>query len=181
MRQIFTLLISIILISSCSEVRFSQPQPQNGREIDEFPKMFVGRYLGSEGDTLIVTPHCFHFADDEIKKLCSDRVVLKKKGKLHIVSCREVLMAGEQMQRKGWEVLPFELVKDTLFVYFLNTTNEDNSKVTITALEGILDVEEVFNVDGDLEYYYIDPSIKEFERILNSECFSIAEKFVRLD
>lgn len=180
MRQILTLLIGILLISSCSEVRFSQPQPLNGKEVEKFPNEFIGKYLGSEGDTLVVTANCFHFADDEVKKLCSDRVMLKRKGDLHIISCKEVLMAGERMERKGWEVLPFELIDDSLIVYFLNTTNEENSTSTISSLENILEVEKIFNAEGKIEYYYIDPSIKEFEKILSSQCFSVAEKFVRI-
>lgn len=181
MRQILTLLISVFLISSCSEVRFSQPQPLDGDEILAFPEQFTGKYIGTSGDTLVVRSEFFYYADDELKRLCSDRVVLKKKDDYYIISTKEMLMAGEQMQRKGWEVLPFELVGDSLFVYFLNTTSDEASTVTLSNLESILDVERVLDADGEIEYYYIAPNKRQFDCILNSHFFSIADKFTRIE
>lgn len=181
MRQILTLLISIIFISSCSEVRFSQPQPQNGKALNEFPKQFTGKYLSADGDTLVINSKCFHYIDEEDKKLCSDSVTLKKKGGVYILSCKELMISGVDMKRDGWEVLPFELVEDTLVVYFLNTTTKDVSVETISKLEDILDIEKKLNDDGKVEYYYIDPTIKQFEKMLSSQCFSVAEKFIRIN
>lgn len=181
MKQTLTLFFGILLISACSEVRFSQPQPINGKELTEFPTQFVGKYVGADGDTLMVNSECFLFSGDEIKKLCSNRVVLKKKGSLHIISSRDMFLSGEETQRKGWEVLPFELVNDSLIIYFLNTTNDEKNNETISKLDAILEVEKIINDEGNIEYYYIDPTIRQFKKILRSECFSIAEKFARID
>lgn len=175
------MLVFIIVTSACSEVRFSQPQPLNGEELDEFPSQFIGQYLGNDGDTLVVNSTCFYYSDDEVKKLCNNRVTLKKKGNLHILSCKEILMAGEKLDRKGWEVLPFELIGDSLIVYFLDTTNDDVCIETIDQLEKIIAVEKIYTPDKKVEYFYIDPTIKQFEQILSSECFSVAQKFIRLN
>ncbi len=180
MRQFLNILVSIILISSCSEVRFSAPQPLNGKVLDEFPKAFIGNYVGLNGDTLSVARQCFNLADDECKNLKNERVVLKQKGKLLVLSCREILMAGEQLERKGWEVFPFEMKEDTLLVYFIDTSNEKKDE-TLKLISEIVPVENVLNEAGELEYFYIDPSICQFERLYSTQCFSVVEKFVRID
>lgn len=179
-KSIISIILSLILISSCAEIRLSQPHPLNVRELDEFPSLLTGQYVTSSGDTLEVKPNSFRFFTDNVMTLESDNMVLKMKGTMYYLSCKEYNYYDIKINRKGWTVLPFNMSNDSLVVYFLNITNKEVGTQTIEKLEDIIEVKNIYNDEGKVEYYYIEPDEQQFEKMMSSGCFSVAEKFVRI-
>ncbi len=172
-----------ILIVSCSEVRFEKPQPEKGKQITEFPQQFIGSFLDAEQkDTLFITQKGFSY-DEEIKTLENERVSLKKVGNYYILSCREILLGEEKTNLKGWEVLPFQLVNDTLTVFYLGTSEKEDALTT--RLEKILSkgikkkLRDPENPDS--KYLLINPTKREFKTLLKENIFNIQLKFTKID
>ncbi|MGQ1948096.1 hypothetical protein ACT3CD_13455 [Geofilum sp. OHC36d9] len=177
------LIILGILIVACSEVRFESPQPKNVKEITKFPQKFIGIFSDNENkDTLFISENGFRYGED-IKRLPDERVVLKKTGDYYILSCKEILLGDDTTDLKGWDVLPFKMVDDTLIVFYIDIS--DNDETMKTRFETILAKgikEEIEKRDNDdFEYYLINPSKREFKTMLRDGLFNEQVKFTKIN
>lgn len=179
MRQILLFILVLLIISACSKVRFVEPQPTNAQELDEIPSMFHGTYLDVNGDSLTVATDYFKISSDDKKFLSSDRVVLKKKGAYYFLSCKEVLISGNESEEEGWELLPFQMKADSLIIFFINTTDDSLTSDAVSSISSILPLET--RVSGRDEYYLVDPSVRQFGQLMESGIFSIANKYGKVD
>jgi hypothetical protein len=181
--KFLVLILMGILIGACSEVRFECPQPKNVKEITEFPQKFIGVFFDTENkDTLFISKNGFRYAED-IKRLSDDRVVLKKIGGYYILSCKEILLGKDTTDLKGWNVLPFKMVHDTLTVLYIDTS--ENGDTMKTRLEAILSKgvkeESKERDNGNFEYFLIDPTKREFKKMLKNSVFSEQVKFTKIN
>ena len=180
----FSVLILMgILTIACSEVRFESPQPKNVKEISEFPQEFIGTFFDHENkDTLFISKNGFRYGED-IKQLTDDRVVLKKNGGYYILSCKEILTGEDTTDLKGWDVLPFKMVDDTLTVFFIDISeNSDTMKAKFETIlsKGVKEeIEEREN--EDFEYFLINPTRREFKAMLRDGIFNRHIKFTKIN
>ncbi len=175
-----SLVAAIIFLASCSVIRFTNPQPENTRQLSEFPEQLTGIYIDKDGDTLKVSKYGFSTQKD-VNTLSEDRLVLKKMGKYYILSSKCPISDGNPTDWKGWEVLPFQYINNSLVVYLINTW-EDKEKQTLDALEKILssEIKKEFNHDEKFDYYLINPTKKEFKTMLKEGIFNDEMKFIKL-
>jgi len=86
------ILVSLLLIASCKEVSFRDPQPAGRKPLKSVPKSLQGRYLGLEEsgepskDTVVITSRGYYFAysnqvdqgkSEYDEGLLSDSLILK--------------------------------------------------------------------------------------------------------
>jgi len=178
-RSIFTL-IGILLLTSCSSVRFENPPPKNKKAMLEMPSKLIGNYLDADGDTLTVTKSSFIFKKDKEKHLSSDRVELKKYKDFYVLSCKEMLHGDKESSLQGWEVILVEMVNDdVLLCYSINTAKTQQEEEIIKKLEDILSIEKLLDVRDEV-YFLINPNNAEFKEILNSDIFTFVLEFNRI-
>ena len=172
--------IGILFFTGCSVIRFTNPQPENARPLSQFPDQMIGSYLDKDGDTLKISRYAFSNGE-EVNTLSKERLILKKSGKYYILSSKCPLSEGNPIAWKGWEVLPFRYVDNTLTVYLINTW-EDKEKQTLEALKNILSapVKNEFNSQENFDYYLISPTKKEFKTMLKEGIFNEEMKFSRI-
>ncbi len=87
MKSLSLILFWSLLLYSCKEVSFPEPQPAGVPALSEIPKTLQGRYLavdekGNDTDTLIIEPWGYHFKDSKEndwlgRGVISDSLVLK--------------------------------------------------------------------------------------------------------
>lgn len=98
MKTATLILIWSLLLYSCKEVSFPEPQPAGVPSLKEIPKGLVGRYLavdekGNDTDTLIIEPWGYHFKDSKEndwlgRGVISDSLVLKFYQNYYFVNFR---------------------------------------------------------------------------------------------
>ncbi|MBN2807534.1 MAG: hypothetical protein JXR22_12825 [Prolixibacteraceae bacterium] len=149
----------VLFLTACSQVYFATPQPRKGFVVKSFLENIQGVYA----DTLI---------EVEIMK-------------------NEVLISGNRFRLTNQdpcedEVLVrfyndayFASLKDSLwYIVFMVRFDEQNMAVyipgsdalSVSRLKRHLDVE---TIDSTRGFYLIDPSVKEFEQLINSGVFEV--------
>lgn len=172
-------MVSLVVLSACSKVRFEEPQPSDGRELTEIPSQMHGHYLDDSGDSLSVGVDYFQLSCDDKKRLAPERIVLKKKGDYYFLSCNEEIISGNAHIEEGWEVLPFQMVDDTLILYFIDTTTETDKQQSLTLISSILPMQT--RLSGHEEYYVVNPSVREFSELMRSGVFSVLNKYTKYE
>ena len=180
MKYLLLLFLSALILTSCLEVRFNEPQPQNGRSLKHFPKNYIGAFVNGGGDTLYIAKDNFYIADDETKFLNSQRVELKHHKGLYILSCKELFLDGDTTDRLGWEVFPTKLVEDSLLIYHMPVSKDDNLEKCITCLKAITTLEAIHDDKSNIDYYLTSPTKKEFNKIIERQIFNEVDTFIRL-
>lgn len=176
MKRIFLIsIVSILLFSSCTTVEFEKPQPIGISELKEFPNNLIGTYISKDIDTIIVTKNSCNFKNTNIifnnKTLSSGDMVLKKYSIYYVLSIR-----NENL----WEVFNVRISGNDMSVYYINLYNEKKSKETIDKLKKILVVKQKINSKGTTDYYYINPTLKEFDAMLKNNLFTLIGQFKKI-
>jgi hypothetical protein len=82
MKRFLPIIVFLILLTSCDQVIFPEPQPQKVKPLKEIPTILQGIYLDEDGDTLYIHQHSFAYNSDEFhspdKMHLSDSSVLKE-------------------------------------------------------------------------------------------------------
>ena len=102
LRKLTLVVAWALLLYSCKEVSFSEPQPAGIIALNEIPKSLLGNYIaidekGNDTDTLIVESWGYHFRDSKEKDwlgkgVISDTLVIKSYQNHYFVNFR----AGDQ-------------------------------------------------------------------------------------
>ena len=98
LRKLTLIVIWALLLCSCKEVSFREPQPAGVSSLTEIPKSLHGNYIaidekGNDTDTLIVEPWGYHFRDTKEKDwlgkgVISDSLVVKSYQNYYFVNFR---------------------------------------------------------------------------------------------
>lgn len=154
------------LLSSCEELAFRQPMPHQVADLKQFPAECVGTFISESDvtDTLIIYPDSV--AGDRFM-INSDNVI-RPFGKYYIVN---------QRKRDRWTVAAIRPVSRKAFdIYWFNMEGDKNknaiSKITKTAM--------VQDPETGKDYMLVDPSTREFRRMLKSKAFQRRDRFRRL-
>jgi len=161
-------IISLLILSSCIEVEFKQPMPPNkGTTLEKLPEEIISYFMSldkvSTGNSKLDISE-FNSDFDWNDPLPEEIIFKKWKGSYFL----------NQKEGERWQLL---MVKDgsnkSFNVYHIDGSNS----TTIDKLKSLTKVEEVFSDDGDLERVILDPSLKEFKKIIKSGAFEQIDLF----
>jgi len=158
-RNLFVLLMLLVLTTSCGKVYFSSPQPANGKVVKVFDSKILGFYSDSildvkvSGDSLCINSQSFKLTSEMPGK---DQALVKFYKDFYFVSLSDsiyftVFMAG--------------FYEDKLAIYMLNPDQR--------SIENLKRVVDVKTLDDGKESYLIAPSKKEFNDIIDWELFDL--------
>ncbi len=107
MKKLILFLVTAFLLSSCTVVKFENPQPATAPAHSEFPAKIHSLFVSDSDDTLNIRKDFFRFTDgDEVNlqaELSSSNAVLKKLNNTYILSLKDDL---------GWIVYPLKVSKN---------------------------------------------------------------------
>lgn len=188
MKRIINLLIvTSIVLTSCSTVEFKEITPKKGNELKSFPEELIGKYTDMQNkDTLTINKTDFEYGEKETLfhlagNLSDNKTVLKKTKDFFILNAKTD-------NAKNWGLIPFKYKNDKIFVYYLilDTETKDKKeaakyrKVKLERLSLITNVEPIKDTTNQLDNYVINPTDKEMNEILNSDFFVKIIEFKRL-
>lgn len=173
--KVIILLSLLLIISSCGPViYFEQPQPANTKLENVFPEALQGLYNDNANNVpLTINELTYEYGDSSSffgisKSLLSDSLILVKHQTYYLLN---------GLSEKGWYVLAISIKNnDTLVVRF--TDGEDLGEVE--KLKKITSVKEIFDSNGNIDYYLINPTQKQFESMLRENMFSGEMIFTRV-
>jgi hypothetical protein len=167
MKNLLYLLALTLLLASCDQVIFPEPQPKKAKVLKEIPEEMWGFYLDQNEDTLIVYSHSYYFSEQGLMGpdyfYLSDSVVLKYYYDRYFMNIRvtindqnyyityivEMLDNGKTLKLFGMD--PEDIVK-------LAKLQEITSKVE--------------DIEDEGTYYLFDPKKKDYKKIINDTIFS---------
>ncbi|MEA1874252.1 MAG: hypothetical protein U9N51_07490 [Bacteroidota bacterium] len=181
------LIVTSIVLTSCSTVEFKEIVPKEGNELTKFPKELIGKYIDIQNkDTLIINQTDFNYGEKETLfhlsgNLSDENTVLKKSNDFFILNAKP-------NNDKNWGIIPFKYKNDKLFVYYLilDTETKDKKearkyrKEKLERLSLITNVEAIKDTTNQLDNYLINPTDKEMEQILNGSFFVKIIEFEKL-
>jgi len=159
MRISYTFLI-LILISSCVEVGFKLPMPPKGKALSSVPLEIIKFYseldsISRDSNKLTIDD----FLDGKIDDKLPENSVLKYwRGNYFL----------NQQEDSLWNIIMISPSGRSSFeIYHLDGGNEK----TLELLKNITSVEEITDDKGELELIIIDPTFKEFKKIIKSGAY----------
>lgn len=175
MKVIILYLGLLLIISSCGPmIYFEQPQPANSKMENVFPEALQGMYNDDSNNVpLIINELTYEYGDTSSffgisKSLLSDSLILIKHQSYYMLN---------GLSENGWYVMAISIRNiDTLVVHF--TDGEDLGEVE--KLKKITSVKEIFDSNGNIDYYLINPTQKQFESMLQEKLFSGEMIFTRV-
>lgn len=166
---LFKSFIILLLMSSCVEVGFKHPQPSKGKTLTKIPQKMVEFYTGNRQDSISENSNYLKFEDyindKTFENSLSETTILKKwKGKYFL----------NQKEDDLWRIIMIVPVSNNNYeTYQLDGSN----KQTVKLLKDITAVKEIFSEDGKLKLLILDPSRKEFNKIIKSGAFELIDIF----
>ncbi|WP_324721305.1 hypothetical protein [Salinimicrobium sp. HB62] len=172
MKTLTTFLLLAVLLSSCTAVKFANPQPKGSAALDEFPQKILGTFTSDESDTLRIMKTSFRFSDGKEvgfeADLSAENTILKLHKRTYILNLKD---------NGSWDVFPMKLSANKITLYFADLTSKTEALLKAKHPET---VREIKTEDGKFDHYLIDPSAKEFERLLKKKLFADKVEFKRL-
>jgi hypothetical protein len=173
MKRITFIFLISVLLTSCSSVVFKNQQPKDARNLSSFPLEMQGMYTDGDKDTLIVRADGFYMqsmSDSKTERefnLLSDSLVLRKGKKGYFLNMRDEI---------HWHVIHTRMDGKNLIIAMVDPEKpETNSK-----LANITSVQVISEENSSKPDYLIDPSVEEFEEMINAELFTKLGTFIRI-
>jgi hypothetical protein len=175
MKKLLYLLALILLLASCDQVIFPEPQPQKVKTMTEMPAEIQGVYLDQDGDSLFVFEQSFSYYSDNYTDFnsvyLSDSLVLKSYKKRYFISISTHI--NEQVY---WLTYIIEAKNDgrVLDIY----TMDPGDIVKLAKLEEI--TSKVMDIEGETDYYLFNPSKKDYKKIISDTIFTKMISFQKI-
>jgi hypothetical protein len=172
MKKLTLFLLLALLLTSCTAVKFENPQPDGATALTEFPQKIMGTFTSDESDTLRIMKNSFRFSDgkeiDFEAELSAENTVLKLHRNTYILNLKD---------NGTWDVFPIKFSTNKITVYFADLKSGTEKLLKANHPEA---VQEIRTEDGKLDHYLIDPSVEEFDRLLKKKLFNEKVEFKRL-
>ncbi len=172
MKKLLLFMFLAQYLASCTAVKFENPQPAGAKSLNEFPQKILGTFTSDESDTLRITNNSFRFSDGkEINfeaELSDENTVLKLHKNTYILNLKD---------NGSWDVFPLKFSSNKITVYFADLNSRTEALLKAKYPEA---VQEIRTEDGKLDHFLIDPSAKEFDRLLKKNLFFEKVEFKRL-
>lgn len=176
MKKLYFIIIFLLLLASCDQVIFSEPQPARVKALKSIPEELQGEWLDQNGDTLYVFAGSFIYHSDdyilEDQEYLSDSAVLKAyKGK-YFYSRKVEIDAGDY-----W--LSYILDTDEELVRMDLYAMDPGDIVKLAKLQEItskvMDIEE-----GEINYYLFAPKRRHYKKIIADTIFTKMISFTKI-
>lgn len=197
---LFICFIAFLLLNSCHDFYFKNPQPLHGKELKFIPDELVGTYLEitdedslnqNNKDTfkitystgpLVITRNSYDLKSSghalEENKLSGTlepgKVVLKKMDDFYVLS-QKVQNPLNNKRDSVWEVYILEYKNNLLSLYSL--ASEDR-ELKVDSVKEITPVKE--QKEGNEKYYLINPSNKQFKKLLINNLYGKVGEFKKV-
>jgi len=186
MKKILLYLV-LLLIMSChgAMIYFEQPQPANSEIENIFPTALQGKYINNSSSIndsikfhLILNELTFDYGADyggfNEKVQLSDSLILKKHKSHYILNIKE---------EKGWLVMVISIQNiDKFAAHHIGGRMDAYEVEEIEKFKKTTKVKEVFYGNGNLVYYLINPTPKEFKKMVKKKImFSGTHTFTRVN
>lgn len=181
---------AFMIFSSCQDFYFKNPQPLRGKELKHIPDELVGTYREKDKDAidtankepLRITRNSYHLkSSDPLLQdrklsgtLAPGKVVLKRLDG-HYVLSQKVKNPLNSAQDSVWEVYVLEYRNDVLNVY--NLASEEK-EIKVDSVKQITPVKE--QKEGDKNFYLINPSNKQFKKLLINNLYKKVGEFEKV-
>ena len=179
----------LLFFSSCITVQFETIDFISKNLPDSIPSELQGSYISSDGDTIVLTDKILDMGYDPISKEKS--IDTLKHGSLEIAKFDDYYLLCKK-EKSLWTVVPLFPNKNKLEVYYLDEdeyinrnfkdTKDENKKhdFFFSELNKITPAKKVYNDSGDIDYYLINPTKKQFKKLLKNNFFSKLEELHRI-
>ena len=165
MRKLAYASLVLIILFSCKEITFKEPQPRGKKALKEIPDALVGSYLLTDEkdgstDTLIVSSKGYFVASDKKGDQLGDSLVLKKFKGYYFISINENpewLLRVVEQEKNGDLVYMIMEEEGTSFKDFLSKVSKE---VRVDSIE----------INGE-KLYQIDPSPKQLTKLIEKGYF----------
>ena len=178
MKKIILYLV-LLLIIGCdgAEIYFESPQPANSEREKIFPTALQGIYNDDDDGSLIINELTCVYRDDTILDMegqLYDSLILKKYKSHYILN-----QTGEE----GWIVWVIYIKNiDKFAVQSIGGAMDAYEVEDVEKLKNLTTVNEIFNSNGHIDYYLINPTQKEFKRLVKKKImFSEKVTFKRVN
>ena len=167
MKNLAVLLVSGLLLISCTEIIFEEPQPLGAKSLNSIPKELQGKFsfLILNEETLMEVGENYITGEDD-KSYLSDSLIIKQIGDLYVVN--KLINKGEGKEGK-WEVYTLEdkgcgFVKATTFVI-----NSDSYVEQFKTAYGGTVIGE-----GQEKSMIVKPDSKQFKEIMKDDSVTVS-------
>ncbi len=179
-KKIILYLVLSLIISSCGPfIFFEQPQPANSEIENIFPKALQGIYNDDANNVLFtINELTCDYGNDTFdmwneKDQLSESLILKKYKSHYILN---------YLEERGWYVMVISIQNsDKLEIHFIGGDDGAEAVEEIGKLKNLTTVNEIFRSNGQIDYYLINPTQKEFKRMLKKNMFSGKMTFTRVN
>lgn len=172
MKTLALLLFWSLLLYSCREVSFPEPQPAGVPSLKEIPQALQGHYLGtdekgSDTDTLIIEPWGYHFRDSKEndwlgRGVISDSLILKFYENYYFVNFR----SGDQWVLRVVRQKP----SGSLDFLSINVGDDAKRKAMLKKLGKRFKVTEIKRKDDT--FYQIAPNKEQLIQLIKEGFFT---------
>jgi hypothetical protein len=158
-------LLMVLLLSACSQVYFATPQPQKGFVVKSFIESIQGVYADSliEVEILknevLISGYRFRLTNQDP---CEDEVLVRFYNDAYFASLRDSLW---------FTVFMVRFDQDKMAIYMPGADAH-----SVSRMKHHVEVETIDSIKG---FYLIDPTIKEFEKLMENEAFELAKLLLK--
>ncbi|MBI1184697.1 hypothetical protein GC194_10520 [bacterium] len=163
-------LLTIFLLVSCEETLYKEPQPGGVKEQKSFPEKIRGTYITGDGDTIVIEEkQVVELKKTMISKnspyVLGDSIKLKK--------YKHYLFVSYLADNNYWSTILIDYKQKG----YLHLYQIDPKSTKIKALKNITKVEEFKDESGKTDFLLLNPSKREWKKIIKEEIPQIIETY----
>ena len=167
MMRLTAILFLAIILSSCIDLGFENPQPEGLSNVDGLPAELSGSYINKD-DTLVFSSGFIISGGDSVSLIPSETLVIRKYNGYYFINMTD--------EKKGyWTVTCAKINKDRLTLMIPELQEDDKEQ-----LEKKWPVKEKYNEYDELMAYIISPTKNEWKKLLRSKYYA-KNTFKRID
>jgi hypothetical protein len=163
----------ILILASCSEISYKEPQPTGVKMLSQIPAKLQGNYRieeNGEADTLVVMATGYRIGQDDVAQL-SDSLVLKYYKGYYFFNIRD---------KFSWYLRIVKLQKNGDLLYLEMDDIPESEGEREAFLKHLREVVPVIITEGDNKtYYVIDPAPKKLLELIKKGYFN-EQTFTRI-
>jgi hypothetical protein len=162
----YGIIAAAIFLTSCSaDVVFEEPMPRQSQLQKNIPRQFHGTWIDENEENWIVDSNGI-LKDDEFMKNDAETQIRTTEDHIFL----------NMKNDAGWELYVAQLDENTLDIYSINI-NDDR---LIKKLDRLTDLEITYDEDGKRIQVKLNPSNREFKKMVKRKLFSYQGSLTRL-
>jgi len=173
MKGLFIFTGIILILASCSEISYKEPQPTGVKMLSQIPAKLQGNYRieeNGEADTLVVLATGYRIGKDDVAQL-SDSLVLKYYKGYYFFNIRD---------KFSWYLRVVQLQKNGDLLYLAMSDIPEQESEREKFLKHLREAIPVIETEADNKtYYVIDPSPKKLLELIKKGYFN-EQTFTRI-